>query len=292
MPPSPQKCTCTRVCAPMQRCRNFFAMKTIANCLESCANIMQAVVFAARLAAVSTKSVAWCCSLTKTFQIHASSWRSRHCGVAQASFDHARWCRPHPVCLWFALEAWPRSSPIKNFYFCHFSRVFRFFLPYLILSIQPHSFESPQGDLFDFPKKGNCLEFSHFFITRTNVFHTVFDSVYLAAFGWMATRWFLGFSENKFNFGKTKNPFPSPPKHNTLRLFGHFPREIAHVLAPKQGPRTHKGSERTLPECTLPSVSLFESLGAKRDLFQTLNILTSDPREIQDLVRNILRNSI
>jgi len=26
-----KKCTCTRACAPMQRCRNFFAMKTIAN---------------------------------------------------------------------------------------------------------------------------------------------------------------------------------------------------------------------------------------------------------------------
>jgi len=31
MPHSPQKCTCTRACAPMQRCRNFFAKETVAN---------------------------------------------------------------------------------------------------------------------------------------------------------------------------------------------------------------------------------------------------------------------
>jgi len=43
---------------------------------------------AARPAAVSTKSVARRCSLKKSVQIHASSWRGRQCGVARASFDH------------------------------------------------------------------------------------------------------------------------------------------------------------------------------------------------------------
>jgi len=38
--------------------------------------------FAARPPAVSTKSVAWLCSLKKSVQIHASSWRGRCCGVA------------------------------------------------------------------------------------------------------------------------------------------------------------------------------------------------------------------
>jgi len=57
----------------------------------------------ARSTAVSTKPVDCGCSLKKSVQIHASSWGGRRCGVAQASFDHLRWCRPHPVCLWFAL---------------------------------------------------------------------------------------------------------------------------------------------------------------------------------------------
>jgi len=48
--------------------------------------------FAARPAAVSTKSVGRC-SLKKSVQIHASSWRGRRCGVAQASFHHSRCCR-------------------------------------------------------------------------------------------------------------------------------------------------------------------------------------------------------
>jgi len=63
-PHSPQNCTCPRACAPVQRRRNLFAMETIANCLESCANISR-LSFAARLATVSTKSVARRCSLKK-----------------------------------------------------------------------------------------------------------------------------------------------------------------------------------------------------------------------------------
>jgi len=50
------------------------------------------------------------CLLKKSVQIHASSWRGRCCGVAQASFNHLRWCRPHPVYLWVAFEAWPRDD--------------------------------------------------------------------------------------------------------------------------------------------------------------------------------------
>jgi hypothetical protein len=43
--------------------------------------------------------VTWRCSLKKSVQIHANSWLGRHCGVSQASSDHPRWCRSHPVCL-------------------------------------------------------------------------------------------------------------------------------------------------------------------------------------------------
>ena len=38
-----KKCTFTHACAPVQRCRNFFAMEAIAY-LESCASIVQAIV--------------------------------------------------------------------------------------------------------------------------------------------------------------------------------------------------------------------------------------------------------
>jgi len=91
---------------------------------ESCASIVQAVV-AARPAAVSTKSVARRCSLKKSVQIHASSWQGHHCSVAQASFNHPRWYRVHPVCLLFTLETWPRGGlPHQKFHFRHFLWVF------------------------------------------------------------------------------------------------------------------------------------------------------------------------
>ena len=64
--------------------------------------------------AVSTKPVARRCSLKKSVQIHTSSWRSRRCGVAQASFNHQRWCRPHPVCLWVALALGHGARPSQK----------------------------------------------------------------------------------------------------------------------------------------------------------------------------------
>jgi len=103
--------TFTRACTPLQRCRNIFAMevRAIGYCELhfSFARASCRLSFAARPAArpttVLTKSVAWCCLLKKFVQIHASSWRGCWCSVAQASFDHPRWYRPHPCCLWVAL---------------------------------------------------------------------------------------------------------------------------------------------------------------------------------------------
>jgi len=95
--------------------------KLLRTYLESCACIVQAVVCRLLLLslllsrpnpspdAVRTK---------KSVQIHASC----RCGVAQASFDHPRWCRPHPVCLWVALSL-GRSLHLE-FYFR------RFFAPF------------------------------------------------------------------------------------------------------------------------------------------------------------------
>jgi len=62
------------------------------------------------------------CSLKKTIQIYASSWRGRGCVVTQASSDHARWCGPHPAGLWFALTTgcgahpWTKSAIFAIFF--------------------------------------------------------------------------------------------------------------------------------------------------------------------------------
>ena len=82
--------------------------------LESCASIVQVVICNPPcLDEISRRR----CSLKESVQIYSSSWRGCLCIVTQASFDHPCWCRPHPVCLWVALEAWPRSSPITEIYF-------------------------------------------------------------------------------------------------------------------------------------------------------------------------------
>ena len=67
------------------------------------------------------QSIARRCSLQKSVQVHARSLRGRRCGVAQASFDHSRWCRPHPVCLWVALALGQRRLPVIEMYFSTFS---------------------------------------------------------------------------------------------------------------------------------------------------------------------------
>jgi len=66
------------------------------------------------------------CSLRKSDQILASSWCGRRCSVAQASSDHPRWCRPHPVCLWFTLALGRGSHPRqKSIFAAIFAGFFR-----------------------------------------------------------------------------------------------------------------------------------------------------------------------
>jgi len=81
--------------------------KLLRTYLESCASIVQAVLCRPPSCRPSPDAVrcpvARRSSLKKSVQIHASSSRGRRCGVAQASSDHLRWCRPHPVCFWVAL---------------------------------------------------------------------------------------------------------------------------------------------------------------------------------------------
>jgi len=73
-----KKCTCTRACAPMQPCSNFFTIQIIANYLESCASIVQAVVCRTPACCLDA-SVDRRCSLQKIIQINASAWRGRRC---------------------------------------------------------------------------------------------------------------------------------------------------------------------------------------------------------------------
>jgi len=87
----------TRTCAPVQRCSRFLVMEAIANLSwvlrehragcrfrcrfrpPSCPFVEPAVLLLARNQT---------CSLKKSDQIHARSWRGRRCSVAQASSDH------------------------------------------------------------------------------------------------------------------------------------------------------------------------------------------------------------
>ena len=120
-----QKCIWTRACAPMQRFRSFFAMEAIANLSWVLREHRAGCRLPPARAAppvVSTKTVARRCSLKKSVQTHARSWRSCRCGVAQVSFDHLRWCRPHPVCLWVALALGHGGHFMKNSFLAIFPR--------------------------------------------------------------------------------------------------------------------------------------------------------------------------
>jgi len=121
------KCIYARACAHMQRCRSFFAMEAIVNLFWVLHEHRSGCRLPPALAAppaVSTKPVARRCWLIKSVQIHASSWRSRCCGVAQASFDHLRWCRPHPVCLWVAFVLGHGAHPSQKSIFAIFRAIF------------------------------------------------------------------------------------------------------------------------------------------------------------------------
>jgi len=74
--------------------------------------------------AVSTNPIARRCLLKKSVQIHAILWRGRRCGVAQASFNHPRWCRPHPLWLWVALALGHGAHKSQKSIFAIFSRLF------------------------------------------------------------------------------------------------------------------------------------------------------------------------
>jgi len=96
------------------------------------------LLFATRPAGVSTKLVAQRCSLKKTVQIHACSWRSRCCGVAQATFDHLCWCRHHPVCLWSHAQHAPELTDHRDFvslFVCFWSKTRYLFPPFFSLAL-------------------------------------------------------------------------------------------------------------------------------------------------------------
>jgi len=118
-----KKCICARACVHIQRCRSFFATKLMRTYLESCASIIQAV-----LCRPPNCCLDQTCRPTlfaqKSVQIHASSWRGRRCGVAQASFNHPRWCKPCSVYILIALALSHRDHFIKNSILTIFLREF------------------------------------------------------------------------------------------------------------------------------------------------------------------------
>jgi len=79
---------------------------------------------AARPAAGPTKSAARGCPRKTSFQIHVSSRLGRRRSVAQASFNHPRWCRPHSVCLWSHLQLGREGHPFKKSISAIFPREF------------------------------------------------------------------------------------------------------------------------------------------------------------------------
>ena len=122
---SPQKMhmrSCMRAYATVQKllCHGSYCELILSLALASCR-----MSFVVRSPSCSTKSITWCCSLKleKSVQIHA-----RHgcrCVLAQASFNHPRWYRPHPVCLWFTLALGRGSHPRQNLFSLPFSRTSR-----------------------------------------------------------------------------------------------------------------------------------------------------------------------
>jgi len=92
--------SCMRAYATVQK---LLCHGSYCKLILSLAGALCRLLYAARFAApptVSTKPITRRCSLKKSVQIHASSWRGRRCGAAKALFNHPRWCRPDPVCLW------------------------------------------------------------------------------------------------------------------------------------------------------------------------------------------------
>ena len=110
---SPQKMymhSCMHAYATVHK---IFCHGSYCELILSLARALCRLSFDARPPAGSTKSVAWRCSLKKFVQIHASSWRGRCCGVAQASFDHPRWCAAAGLIqfVYGSHSCWPRTSP-------------------------------------------------------------------------------------------------------------------------------------------------------------------------------------
>jgi len=86
-------------------CRSFFAMETIANLSWVLYEHLAGCLLPPALLLSRRKSGARRCSLKKSVQIHASSWRGPRCGVAQASFDHSR--------LWLSAQLGLSTNPHK-----------------------------------------------------------------------------------------------------------------------------------------------------------------------------------
>jgi len=116
-----KKCTCTCACAPMQPkllCYGNYCELILSLVRASCR-----LPFAARPGTVSTKSVARQ-EIRPNPPMMRSPLRCRTRLIRSSALVQA--CRPHPFCVWFAPETWPRGSLHQKFCFRHFfARVVR-----------------------------------------------------------------------------------------------------------------------------------------------------------------------
>jgi len=113
--------SCMRAYATVQKllCHESYCELILSLAQASCR-----LSFAACPPPGSTKSVARRCLLKKCVQICANSWRSRYCGIAQASSHHQHWYMPHPVCPCVALPLGHRVYPSQKSIFAIFHASF------------------------------------------------------------------------------------------------------------------------------------------------------------------------
>jgi len=105
--------SCMRACATVQQlpCHDSYCERILSLAQTSCRLSFPPALLPLRRAGRPPAGQLPYMFAKKSVQIRASSRRSRCCCVAQASSNHPRWCRPHPVCLLFTLAHGRGSHP-------------------------------------------------------------------------------------------------------------------------------------------------------------------------------------
>jgi len=128
MPHSLQKCTCIGACAPMQLCRNIFAKETIAvlrkhRTVCRLRRFPQALLLSRRN---QSPDAARSRKLSKFMLVHDEVTSA--VSHKQHSIIWVGAGLSHPVCIWFAVEAWPGAHHHVIIFLQFFARVNSFAL--------------------------------------------------------------------------------------------------------------------------------------------------------------------